>query len=96
LSGRRDAQIPLAPLFRTAVLLGVGDSTMMDQNQRSAVPLWWLDRRCAVPQWQIRSTVCGVTTTTRWEGIDFHGESVVTVATKLIPSTTITTWRCRR
>jgi hypothetical protein len=75
------------PLFRTAVLPGVGDSTLMDQNQRSAVPLWWLDWRCVVPQWKIRLTVCGVTATTRWEGVDFHGESVVTVATTVIPVT---------
>jgi hypothetical protein len=32
--------------------------------------------------------VCGSTATAWWEGIGFHGESVVTVAITLIPSAT--------
>jgi hypothetical protein len=32
--------------------------------------------------------VCGCTVAAQWEGIEFHGESVVTVATTLIPSAT--------
>jgi hypothetical protein len=35
--------------------------------------------------------VCGVTTAILWEGVGFHGESVVMFATTLIPSATIAT-----
>jgi hypothetical protein len=90
-------QFPVPPpMFCMAVWSGVGRSTMTtqvggsamtDQNRRSAVPLRWLDWRCDVPWWRIGPMVCSSIAVDRWEGVRFHGESVVTVTTMLIAST---------
>jgi hypothetical protein len=49
--------------------VGVCGSMTANQNQRSAVPLRWLDRWCVVPWWWTGSTVCDSTTAAQWEDV---------------------------